>query len=105
MKKWIIGGGQRGWGNDRVNDCITEQTRDNQRYWYMRKTYGVDDVRTEGQKDIYMRKKEEARQDVGMVLHVHHEMVMKNIYEGGNKSGLYAHMKMMIDKGKKMTVK
>ena len=40
-----------------------------------------------------MRKKEDARQEVGMALHVHNEMVMKKICEGGNKSGLYAHMK------------
>ena len=47
-----------------------------------------------------MRKKEEARQEVGMTLHVHNEMVMKKICEGGNESGLYAHMKMLIEKGK-----
>ena len=47
-----------------------------------------------------MRKKEEARQEVGMALHVHYEMVMKMICEGGNKSGLYAHIKMLIEKGK-----
>ena len=35
-----------------------------------------------------------------MVLHVHNEMVMKKICEGGNKSGLYAHMQMLIEKGK-----
>ena len=38
-------------------------------------------MRTERQKEIYMRKKEEARQEVGMVLHVHNEMVMKKICE------------------------
>ena len=47
-----------------------------------------------------MRKKEDARQEVGMALHVHHEMGMKKICEGGNTSGLYAHMKMLIEKGK-----
>ena len=35
-----------------------------------------------------------------MALHVHNEMVMNNICEGGNRSGLYAHMKMLIEKGK-----
>ena len=35
-----------------------------------------------------------------MALHVHYEMEMKKICEGGNKSGLYAHMKMIIEKGK-----
>ena len=58
------------------------------------------DVRTERQTEIYIRKKEDARQEVGMALHVHNEMVMKKIYEGGNKSGLYAHMKMLMEKGK-----
>ena len=53
-----------------------------------------------GERYIYMRKKEEARQEVGTVLHVHKEMVMKNICEGGNNSGLYYHMKMSIEKGK-----
>ena len=47
-----------------------------------------------------MRKKEDARQEVGMALHVHNEMVMKKICEGGNKSGLYTHMKMLIEKEK-----
>ena len=66
----------------------------------MRKTCGVDDVRTGRQKAIYMRKKEKARQEVGMALHVHNEMVMKMICAYGNKSGLYVHMKMLIEKGK-----
>ena len=36
-----------------------------------------------------------------MALHVHNEMVMKKICEGEeNKSGLYDHMKMLIEKGK-----
>ena len=47
-----------------------------------------------------MRKNVEARQEVGMALHVHKEMVMKRICEGGNKSGLYAHMQIPIEKGK-----
>ena len=45
-------------------------------------------------------KKEEASQEVGRALHVHNEMVMKEICKGGNKSGLYGHMKMLIEKGK-----
>ena len=44
--------------------------------------------------------KEEATQVVGMALHVHNEMVMKKICEGGNKSGLYVQTKMLIEKGK-----
>ena len=36
-----------------------------------------------------------------MALHVHNEMVMKIICEGANKSGLYDHMKMLIEKGKR----
>ena len=47
-----------------------------------------------------MRKKEEARQEVGMALHLHNEMVMKKICEGVNKSGLYEHFKMLTRKGK-----
>ena len=46
-----------------------------------------------------MRTKEEASQEVGRTLHVHNEMVMKKICEGGNKSCLYGHMKMLIEKG------
>ena len=38
---------------------------------------------TKRQKEIYMRKEEEAKQKVGMALHVHNEMVMKNNCEGG----------------------
>ena len=63
----------------------------------MWKICGVDDVRTKNpERDI---KKEEARQEVGMALHVNNEMVIKKICEGGNKSGLYDHM--LIEKGKK----
>ena len=87
---------RKGWVNDRVKDCIAERKSENRKYRYMRKTCGVYDVRTERQK-IYMRKKEDARQEVGVALHVHNEMVMKKICEGGNKSGLYAHMKMLIE--------
>ena len=36
--------------NDRVKYCIAERKSENQKYRYMRKTCGVDDVRTEGQK-------------------------------------------------------
>ena len=57
-------------------------------------------MRTKRQTEIYMREKEEERQEVGMALHVHNEMIMKKICEGGNKSGLYAHMKMLIEKEK-----
>ena len=64
----------------------------------MRKTSEVEEVRTERQKE--MRKKEEVRQEVGMALHVDNEIVMKKICQGGNKSGLYAHMKMLIKKRK-----
>ena len=35
-----------------------------------------------------------------MALHVHNGLVMKKICEGGNKSGLYAHKKMLMEKGK-----
>ena len=48
-----------------------------------------------------MRKKEETKQEVGMALHLHNEMVMKKICDGGNKSGLYDHLKMLIRQGKK----
>ena len=43
----------------------------------MRKTCGVYYARTERQKEIYRTKKEEDRQEVGMALLVHNEMVMK----------------------------
>ena len=91
---------RKGWVNDRVKYCIAVRKSENRKYRYMRKTCGVDDGRTERHKEIYMRKKEDARQEVGMALHVHNEMVMKKICEGGHKSGLYAHMKMLIQKGK-----
>ena len=55
-------------------------------------------------KYMYMRKKEEARQEVGMALHLHNEMVSNKICEGGNKSGLHDHLKMLIRKGKEINV-
>ena len=39
--------------NDRVKYCIAERKSENRKYRYMRKTCGVDDVRTERQKKIY----------------------------------------------------
>ena len=35
-----------------------------------------------------------------MALHANNEMVMKKIGECGNKSGVYDHMQMLIEKGK-----
>ena len=46
-------------------------------------------------KKIYEK---ERRQEVGMTLYLHNEMVIKKICEGGNKSGLYDQLKMRIIK-------
>ena len=89
-----------GWVNDRIKECINQWRMTNTNYRRMRKICGVDDVRTKHMKDMYMRKKEEAGQEVGLTLYLHNEMVMKKICEGGNKSGLYDHLKMLIRKGK-----
>ena len=48
-----------------------------------------------------MRKKEEARQEAGRVLHVQQWNGDEKICEGGNKSGVYRLMKTLIEKGKK----
>ena len=97
MRKWCEN--RSGWVNDRVKECIDHRRSANNNY--MRKICGIDDVRKKHMKDIYMRKKEEARQEVGMALHHHNEMVMK-ICEGGNKSGLYDYLKMLIRKRKEL---
>ena len=83
-----------------MKGCIAQRRSANKNYRCMRKICGVDDERTKRAKEVYWRKKEEASQEVGRALHVHHEMVMKEICKGGNKSGLYGHMKMLIEKGK-----
>ena len=88
------------WINERVNGSFTQRRSDNRNYRHMRNILGIDDERTKTVKDIYLREKEGARQEVGIVLHVHNGMVIKRICEGGNKSGLYGHMKMLIVKGK-----
>ena len=98
MDKWWEN--RSGWVNDRVKECIDQRRSANKNYRHMRKICGVDDVRTKHMKDMYMRKKEAARQEVGMALHLQNEMVMKKMCEGGNKSGLYEHLKMLIRKGK-----
>ena len=98
MDRWCEN--RSGLVNDRLKECIDQRRRANKNYRHMRKICGVDDVRTKHMKDMCMRKKEEARQEVGMALHLHNEMVMKKICEGGNKSGLYDHLKMLIRKGK-----
>ena len=83
-----------------MKGCIAQRRSANKNYRFMRKVCGVDDERTKRAKEVYWRKKEEANQEVGRALHVHTEMVMKEICKGGNKSGLYGHMKMLIEKGK-----
>ena len=65
-KKWMKG-------------CIAQRRSANKNYRCMRKVYGVDDERTKREKEVYWRKKEEASQEVGRALHVHNEMVMKEI--------------------------
>ena len=82
-----------------MKGCIAQRNA-NKNNRFMRKVCGVDDERTKRAKEVYWRKKEEASQEVGRALHVHNEMVMKEICKGGNKSGLYGHMKMLIEKGK-----
>ena len=96
MDKWCDN--RSGWVDDRVKECIDQRRSANKNYRHMRKICGIDDVRTKHMKYIYMKKKEEARQEVGMALHLHNEMVMKKICEGGNKNGLYDHFKMLIRK-------
>ena len=98
QKKWCEN--RRGWVSDRVKGCIARRRSANKNYRFMRKVCGVDDERTKRAKEVYWRKKEEASQEVGRALHVHNEIVMKEICKGGNKSGLYGHMKMLIEKGK-----
>ena len=87
-----------GWVSDRVKGCIAQRRSANKNYRYMRNICGVDDERTKRAKDIYWRKKEEASQEGGRDVHVHNEMVMEEICKGGNKSGLYGVMKMLIEK-------
>ena len=95
MDRWCDN--RSGLVNDRVKEFIDQRRRANKNYRHMRKICGVDDVRTKHMKDMYMRQKEEARQEVvGMASHLHNEMVMKKICEGGNKSGLYDHLNMLI---------
>ena len=68
MRKWIIGVGSE--GSDRVKDGISERK------------VRIESTETETQKEIYKRKKEEARQEVGVALIVHNEMGMNKIYKG-----------------------
>ena len=41
---------RRGWMNNRVKYCMAERKSENRKYRYIRKTCGVNDVRTERQK-------------------------------------------------------
>ena len=50
MNNWCDN--RKGWGNERVKDCISERKSENRKYRYMRKTCGVDYVRTERQNEI-----------------------------------------------------
>ena len=51
---------RKGWVNERVKDCIAQRKSENRKYWYMRKICGVDDVRRERQKEIYMVGREQS---------------------------------------------
>ena len=86
---------KRGWVSDRVKGCIAQRRSANKNYRCIRKICRVDYEKMKKAKDVYWRKKEEASQIVRRVLHVHNEMVMKEICKGGNKSGLYGHMKLL----------
>ena len=70
-----------GWVNNIVKDCIAERKSENRKYRGMRKTCGVDDMRTERQKVIYMRKKEEARQKL-VWLYMFYMMVLRERING-----------------------
>ena len=65
-KKWCEN--RRGWVSDRVKGCIAQRRSANKNYRCMGKLCGVDDERTERAKDVYLRKKEEASQEVGRAL-------------------------------------
>ena len=56
--------------NDRVKDCIAERKSENRKYLYMRKTCGVDDMRTERQMEICMRKKKHNRKLVWIYMYI-----------------------------------
>ena len=86
-----------GWVNNRVKGCIAQRRSTNINFRHMRRICEIDNERMKRVKNIYLRKKEEARQELGRALHVHNGMVMKKICEGGNKSGLYGHIKMLIE--------
>ena len=49
---------RKGWVNDKVKDCIAERKSENRKYQYIRKTFGVDDVRTKKTEgDIYEKER------------------------------------------------
>ena len=73
------------WEQNWLVECIDQRRSANKNYRQMRKICGVDDVRTKHMKDTYLRKKGEAKQEVGMALHLHNEMLMKKSCECGNK--------------------
>ena len=67
------------WVNDRVKGCIAQRRSSNKNYRCMRNKCGVDDEITKRANDIYWREKEEASLEVMRALHVHNEMVIKEI--------------------------
>ena len=66
----------------------------------MRKIRGVDGERTKKSIGFILEKERRSKPGCWRALYVHNGMVMKEICKGENKSGLYGHMKMLIDKGK-----
>ena len=70
MDKWCEN--RSGWVNDSVKECIDQRRSTNKNYCHTWNICGVYDVRTKHMKDIYiyiyMRKKEEGRQEVVMAL-------------------------------------
>ena len=87
------------WVNNRVKGCIAQMRCANRNDCHMRKKCGVADERTKRVKDIYLRKKEEARPEVGRDLHVDTGMVMKKLIAKRNETN-DSNLKLINEDGK-----
>ena len=97
LERWTEN--RRGWVSEEVCSNVKRGRQPNKEYRKMRRVYGMNDERTEKDKDYYFKEKEEAKKIVSSALHAHNKVVMSKIFKNGRKE-LYNHLKFLMLRGK-----
>ena len=95
-------GNRRGWGSEEVCSSVKRRRRANNEYRKMRSVYGVNNHRTEKDKEYYYFKEtEETKKILSSTLHAHNKVVMIGKNE---RKELYNHLKCIMLRGKQRKV-